>query len=234
MAASLSFQPRFDICTNMNCPVGEMTLHCVPRRPCARPLVLVVHYCSPAMNADRLSPLEVAALVERAAGDDARAWEEIHQRLGGVVWSVVRSFRLSNADAEDVVQGVWLRLAQHIGRLQQPERLPGWLATTTRNECLLVVRRSTRQPPRIGTVAVPDVFGQLENDERVQAVRMALDALDQRCRELLTLVANVPPLTYVDVGTALGMLPSSVGPTRGRCLEKVRQHRAIRAITETT
>ncbi len=192
------------------------------------------------MALDRLEPTEIAELVRRAAAGEQTAWETIVARLGGVVWAVVRAHRLDASDAEDAVQGVWLRLAQHLGRLQQPERLPGWLATTTRNECLLVLRRSARAAARNDAIASStarldpgvDPTASIELAERREAVGRALDAVEARCRELLLLVAQVPPLSYADVSESLGIAVSAIGPTRSRCLEKVRRHRDVRRLLE--
>src|SRR5213080_2918328 len=86
-------------------------------------------------------------LVRAAAGGDQAAWDALVDRFASLVWSVARAHRLSAADAADVSQTTWLRLAEHIDRLRDPERVAGWLATTTRNECLKVLRLSGRQIP---------------------------------------------------------------------------------------
>ena len=90
---------------------------------------------------------EVAELVRAAAEGDQAAWNGLVDRYNGLVWSVARSHRLALADASDVVQTTWLRLVEHLGRLQDPERVGAWLATTARRESLRALRHSARQIP---------------------------------------------------------------------------------------
>src|SRR3954470_24288197 len=97
---------------------------------------------------------EVAELVRAAADGDQAAWHGLVDRYNGLVWSVARAHRLSTVDASDVVQTTWLRLVEHLGRLQDPERVGAWLATTARRECLRTLRHSARQVP---TEEVPEV-----------------------------------------------------------------------------
>src|SRR3954447_6349402 len=90
---------------------------------------------------------EVAELVAAAAEGDQVAWNGLVDRFNGLVWSVARAHRLGAADASDVVQTTWLRLVENLGRLQDPERVGAWLATTARRECLRTLRQSARQVP---------------------------------------------------------------------------------------
>ena len=108
---------------------------------------------------------EVAELVRAAAEGDQAAWNGLVDRYNGLVWSVARSHRLATADASDVVQTTWLRLVEHLGRLQDPERVGAWLATTARRECLRTLRHSARQVP---TEELPE-----EGDGRAAGRRVA-------------------------------------------------------------
>src|SRR3954464_637874 len=89
----------------------------------------------------------LSQLVHAGGDGDQAAWDALVDRFASLVWSVARAHRLSAADAADVSQTTWLRLAEHIGRLRDPERLAGWLSTTARNECLKVLRHAGRQIP---------------------------------------------------------------------------------------
>src|SRR5258708_28970333 len=89
----------------------------------------------------------VIALVARVAGGDQEAWNEIIERYSPLVWSICNRYQLSRPDIDDVGQGVWLGLVEHIGKLRQPAALAGWLATTTRNECLRGLRAARRDDP---------------------------------------------------------------------------------------
>src|SRR5438093_11326126 len=91
--------------------------------------------------------METRALLVAAAGGDQAAWDAIVSNYGSLLWSIARSYRLSAADAGDVVQLTWLRLVENIDRIADPDRLPGWLATTIRRECLQLIRRAGREQP---------------------------------------------------------------------------------------
>src|SRR5690606_15559522 len=89
----------------------------------------------------------IGELLARVDTGDETAWDELVERFAGLVWSVARSYRLSSASTEDVVQTVWLRLAEYCNRIREPERLASWLATATRHEALRVIRGHQRMVP---------------------------------------------------------------------------------------
>src|ERR1700722_14092566 len=80
--------------------------------------------------------IDIAEVMRGAAAGDAAAWDGLMDQYGRLIWSITRDFKLAESDASDVVQTTWLRLVEHIGRLEHPERVGAWLATTARNECL--------------------------------------------------------------------------------------------------
>src|SRR6476620_10431170 len=98
---------------------------------------------------------DVGQLVRDAADGDQAAWNQLVERFNGLVWSVARAHRLDSAAASDVVQTTWLRLVENLGRLQEPERVGAWLATTARRESLRTLRLSARQVPT-ETELLPD------------------------------------------------------------------------------
>lgn len=173
----------------------------------------------------------VIALVTRVADGDQDAWNEIIDRYAPLVWSICARFGLSRQDCDDVGQGVWLALVEHIGTLRQPAALPGWLATTTRNECLRMVRSSQRYdhdglPPE--ELLPPDedaamIEQEIIAAERNAALRAAFRELGQRCHDLLTRLIADPPPSYAQVSEELGVPVGSIGPTRARCLDRLRQ-----------
>jgi RNA polymerase sigma factor (sigma-70 family) len=168
---------------------------------------------------------DVAQLVRAAAQGDQGAWNRLVDRYNALVWSVARSFRLAPADASDVVQTTWLRLVENLGRLQEPERVGSWLATTARRESLRTLRLSARQTPTDTLpetpVDVPLDAGLLAS-EREQALWSAFGGLSERCQGLLRLLVADPPPSYEEVSGALDMPIGSIGPTRQRCLERLR------------
>ena len=82
----------------------------------------------------------VTDLVTRARKGDQQAWDALVERYAPLIWSICRRYRLSDADAEDVGQSVWLQFVSHLGAIRDPAALPGWLTTTTKRECSRVVR----------------------------------------------------------------------------------------------
>lgn len=189
-------------------------------RPCRRPFAGTRIISS-------MRDTTTADLVAAASRGDQRAWGELVERYAGLVRAVARSFRLPDADVADVFQTVWLRFAEHIDRLRDPERAGAWLASTARNECIRLVRAS-------GRVVVTDDFEDRPGDlggvdqellraERRSELRAAFPHLSDPCRRLFSAFMTDPPPTYEEVSTRLGMPVGSIGPTRGRCLERLRR-----------
>jgi RNA polymerase sigma factor (sigma-70 family) len=186
----------------------------------------------------------VIDLVNRANNGEKSAWDQLVERYAPLVWSICRRYQLDRPDADDVGQGVWLRLVEHLPALRDPAALPGWIATTTRRECLRVLRAGQRRdeherplPPesaaeiagRAGAEADLPGSGLLEA-ELMDALRAGLMSLSTRCRELLLLLIQDPPLAYADIGARLQLPVGSIGPTRGRCLEALRRTPGLAAL----
>ncbi|MFS8096038.1 sigma-70 family RNA polymerase sigma factor [Lentzea alba] len=180
----------------------------------------------------------IAVLVRAAAEGDQSAWNEIVDRYTPLVVSVIYKHRLRPADAADVNQTLWLRLVEQIGRLREPEALPGWIMTTTRNECLRVLRvqqRTHLYDPLSESDALEseqtdaDVEADLLAVERRQALRDGFAELTDQCKRLLTKLMTDPPPSYQVVSEELAMPVGSIGPTRIRCLEKLRKTPALSA-----
>jgi RNA polymerase sigma factor (sigma-70 family) len=170
----------------------------------------------------------VTTLVAAAAAGDRRATEALIERFSGLVWSIARSYRLSGADAADVSQVVWLRLVENVGRIREPGSVGAWLASVTRHECLRLLRRSEREVTtadqfelEIGGIG-DEVDLELLSDERGTALRQAFEALPPRWRALLEVLMDAPLASYEEVAAAVGMPIGSIGPTRRRCLERLR------------
>lgn len=170
-----------------------------------------------------------ADLVRAAARGDASAWDALVERHTPLLWAVARSFRLDTADAADAVQTTWLRLLEHIDRITEPEHVAAWLATTTRRECLRQLRRAGReQPVELVSLDVIDLGtapldAGLLREERDAELWRAVEALPERCRALLRVLMADPPPAYDVVAAALDMPVGSIGPTRSRCLDRLRR-----------
>lgn len=165
-------------------------------------------------------------LVRRAAAGDSTAWSELVERFAPLVWSVARAHRLRDADAADVSQTIWLRLVEHLDRLADPDRLAGWLVVTTRHECLRALRWNQRvdliEEPVLD-VRTDDLGGRLEQHERSVALLAAVDRLPSRCHLLVRLLLLDPPPAYEVISESLDMPIGSIGPTRARCLQRLRE-----------
>jgi RNA polymerase sigma factor (sigma-70 family) len=175
-------------------------------------------------------------LVESARAGDDRAWEALVEGLQGLVWSTLGSFRLSAEDRKDVFAAAFFRLYEHLDRIREPHKLAGWMATTTRNEALTLTRARQRVEPRdrfdeVSPSAVPVDEGLLDDELQV-AVRAAFGRLGEACQELLRVLTAEPPLSYDEVAELLGMPRGGIGPTRQRCLERLRAAPELRPFLE--
>jgi RNA polymerase sigma factor (sigma-70 family) len=182
-----------------------------------------------------VSEQRTADLIGAATDGDATAWHGLVDRYRGVVWAVARAHRLSDCDSADVSQATWLNLAQHLHRLRDPDRLSAWLATTARRESLRVMEVRRREP----TLELSDVECVVAGPETAtvrgaddNALWRAVHRLPERCRTLLRLIAFSPELSYAQAARALGIRPSSVGPTRGRCLAVLRRRLECEGVVE--
>ena len=182
--------------------------------------------------------LAVTDLVTRARNGDKQAWDTLVERYGPLIWSICRRHRLGGADADDVGQSVWLRLVDQLDKIRDPAALPGWLATTTRRECGRVLR--TARGPRaagypLAAENMPDEQGVTAEQELLvaethAALREAFRQLPPRCQQLITLLTEDPSIPYAEISARLGIPVGSIGPTRRRCLDKLRRHPAITAL----
>jgi RNA polymerase sigma factor (sigma-70 family) len=170
----------------------------------------------------------IAGLVNDAKQGRREAVGELVPELSPLLWQVARASGLSSSDAEDVLQSVWLNLLAHLDAIRTPGSLTSWLITATKREAWRVRAADRRQKPvdYEWLTAIPDAGADSEQrlimkDEQ-RELWEALRSLPGRCQKLLRIVAFVPRPDYDDVAARLGMPRGSVGPTRGRCLEKLR------------
>jgi RNA polymerase sigma factor (sigma-70 family) len=181
------------------------------------------------VRAARRGERDTATLVAAAAEGEAQAWRELIDRYAVLVRCVCRSHRLSDADAEDVAQLTWLRAVEHIGRLRDPDRFGAWVGTTARRECLRVLQGRKRIVPTADEIRAPLFAAHADPEEteraaeRRTAVRAALTTLPPKQRTLLRLLHSGREPSYDEVSAQLGMPIGSIGPTRGRALERLRK-----------
>ena len=176
-----------------------------------------------------LSPDEAAVLVVRVRSGDAAAWDLLVESYAGLVWAIARNHRLGSSDAADVSQTTWLRLVENLDRIEDPRRVGAWLATTARRECLRVLRLSGREVLVFddavfdrGDAQGPDIDHALLRAESAASVTTAFARLPDRCQQLLRVLMLDEAPHYEAVSSALDMPVGSIGPTRSRCLAKLR------------
>ena len=167
-------------------------------------------------------------LVARGGGADApRAWGLLVERNARLVWKVVRCFRLPEEASWEAYQSTWLRAIERLDTVRDPESFPAWLATTARHEALAVIRARSRVVPTSSMfdrpADDPPLGERLIRDERCRAVQDGFTRLPQSCQDLLRLLTIDPPMPYKEIERLLDMRHGSIGPTRRRCLEKLRE-----------
>jgi RNA polymerase sigma factor (sigma-70 family) len=180
----------------------------------------------------------VIALVARVTDGDQGAWNELIERYSPLVWSICLRYQLDRQEIDDVGQSVWLLLVEHIVSLREPAALPGWLATTTKHECLKVLRVARRRELEALPSAdhmpyePPDTMIEQEviRAERDAALRMAFAELPPNCHDLLSMLISDPPPGYAQVSARLGIPMGSIGPTRARCLDRLRRSPHVTAV----
>jgi RNA polymerase sigma factor (sigma-70 family) len=177
-------------------------------------------------------------LVTGALAGHQDAWNALVARLERVVWKAVNMMTFDHEIRDDAFAATWLRLAERLHTIREPEKLPGWLATTATNEVRQIVRQRGRnlplaEPPASASRS-SDVFDSVVGDDGDHASSMMLDdarrevrdafaRLDDGCRELLTvLVLADPPIPYDEASEILGRPVGALGPSRRRCLEKMK------------
>jgi len=176
-------------------------------------------------------PGDLRALLAAASCGDQEAWNALVTEFSSLLWGIARAHRLNHDDAADVVQNTWLRLTDRLHTIEKPEALPGWLATTARNEALSLLRRQGREH----LVRDEDVAERVVDEEAVQLDAALLDSerdralwtqfrrLPDSCQRLLRVLMSCDRPNYRAVSEALSMSVGSIGPTRMRCLDKLRR-----------
>lgn len=167
-------------------------------------------------------------LIASAIEGDQTAWNTLVARYTRLVWHVIHGFgALSDDDRADVHQTVWLQLVERLDTIRDPERVGSWLATTARNQCISRLRTLGIELPDPDSAAdVPSEASTGEqlvlDGERDAALWTAFGTLRTGCQQLLRLLLADPPFSYDEIAEILDMPRGSIGPTRQRCLERLR------------
>jgi RNA polymerase sigma factor (sigma-70 family) len=166
-------------------------------------------------------PDDDLALVLRCRAGDAEAWLVLVQRYERLVYSIARSFGLVAHDAADVLQATFEALLQSIDRLEHAERLSAWLTTVAKRQSIRLRQRNDRVVESGGDAADEPGFNRVDE---LDALLRALDVLPVDCRRLVQeLYMSSSQPTYADLSIRLGIPVGSIGPTRARCLDRLRR-----------
>ena len=176
------------------------------------------------------STLTLTELMAAARCGDPPAIEEIVRRHERRLHQVAGRYRLPQADRHDAVQSTWLRLVENLDRIRDPERLGAWLATTTRRECLRLMRLAAREDPAETDVLDEHADERFPRPDRAAVDRLMsealweqVDSLSDSAATLLRALHATDQLPYAEVARQLGMPVGSLGPTRGRCIVRLRR-----------
>jgi RNA polymerase sigma factor (sigma-70 family) len=179
-----------------------------------------------------------AALVARCRAGDASAWTALVERYQRLVYAIVRRMGLDEHMAADVFQTVFARLLDQMPRIADPSRLQAWIVTTAKREGLLQRRNSLRNismsahdddgnaaPEWDVADEAPIAEQALADLQQLARVRDALERLEPRCRDLLKLLFRDEDdlMSYDEIARRMGTSVGSIGPTRSRCLDKLRR-----------
>jgi RNA polymerase sigma factor (sigma-70 family) len=195
----------------------------------------------PAAGRRRLLPAsgELERNVMAAASGDRTAVSALVERFAPRIRALARAHRLAPHDVEDVMQTTWLRLLEHVDTIHTPSAIGAWLATTARRESLRILEannceRTTDDELLLDATALPVDEEILRANERCAAERraaaraaglaVAREQLPGRQRQLLSMLLSDPTPSYAEISHALGMPIGSIGPTRERTLERLRQN----------
>jgi RNA polymerase sigma factor (sigma-70 family) len=170
-------------------------------------------------------PSTVGRTLAAALAGDRDAWERIVEDYSRLLWWVARGHRLDDATAADVVQTVWLQLLRFGHRIDDPERLPAWLATVARREALRRVSGHEIPDAELADRSdqtTPSPEERIVDEETIGVVMAAFARLSPDDQRLLRLLCDVPPRSYDEIAALLGRTTGYVGPTRRRALDRLR------------
>ncbi|MGH3688449.1 MAG: RNA polymerase sigma factor [Pseudonocardiaceae bacterium] len=166
-------------------------------------------------------------LVYQAAIGDEQAWKELVKRYGGLLRAIAKKFRLTPEQAADAAQTTWLQLVQNISKVREPEKLGGWLTSTMRRECIRLINDRKHQQLTEGWAV--ECLGHSESldvqlllAERDVLLWSTVDRLPVRQRQVLAALSTTPTPSYKEISTALSIALGSIGPTRQRALQRMR------------
>ena len=189
-------------------------------------------------NPDGMSDIaDVTHTVQDAVRGRQGAWRELYRRYNPLVVATARRFRLPPTSIDDVSQTVWGLLVTRLGQIREPRALPAWIVTTTRNEVYRVLRADARctpsdpmSDPRLELVDDAEPGADLYQAELKRELDELLDELSTTHRQLMRLLMADPQPSYAEISRRLHIPVGSIGPTRSRCLARLRAHSRRRGV----
>lgn len=193
---------------------------------------------------DRWTSLSHVELLPLCLDGAPGAWEEFLRRFSDLIYSTLRKYSLTNEDRLEAYQATVVAVSERLVQLRNPDSLVPWIIGIAMRQAALRIRLYARESieqiedihhERRRDASVPDLLPleEIESLESAQQIRDGLDSLSERCRRLLTvLFLNEPPLDYREVAELEGLSMGSIGPLRGRCLERLREYFAERGWLE--
>lgn len=181
---------------------------------------------------------DLSGLLARCRKGDARAWSELVDRFQGYVYSIPRRMGLGEDDCADVFQTTFIALHRSLERIEAAAALPKWLGVTASREAVRLRRLKARNPASenvgVDERTLEDVLADDERSAEVEAVaacesrmiRLAVGKLNDRCAKLLTALYLEDDPAYQEISERLGIPVGAIGPTRARCLDKLRKELA--------
>jgi RNA polymerase sigma factor (sigma-70 family) len=168
-------------------------------------------------------------LIRACRSGDARAWERLLDKYERLVFSISLNYGLTMDDAADVTQITFTILLQNLNALPDEIHLASWLATVARRHTWRLAARNRREAINpdedlAGNEALGGIVDNQERWELAEWLNYGLSLLDERCRQLLlALYFDAEQPSYAQIADRLKMPIGSIGPTRARCLEQMRQ-----------
>lgn len=210
----------------------------MPRTEIAAPDHHTTHDHAARGSGCRAAEVPLARLVDAARAGCPGAWRAVVERFDDGLHAIARGYGLDTATVDDAVQQTWLSAVTHLAALREPAALSGWLRSILHRECLKAANRCRREVPVLerdlgdpvaaGHVALRGAAPREPEDEAIrradvaalrEAVRRRLSAREQ---QLMRLLSDVREHSYTDIARALDLPVGSIGPTRARCLAKLR------------
>lgn len=195
------------------------------------------HRTDPRHTGRRVADVPLAELVDAARSGCPGAWRAVVERFDPGLHAVARGYGLDAATVDDAVQQTWLAAVTHLAALRESAALPGWLHRILRRECLRAVHRARREVPvverelgnpvataRVALRAAPPQppEDQVIRTAQLAALRAAMRLLPSRERALMSLLTDAREHSYTEIARTLGLPVGSIGPTRARCIAKLR------------